>query len=174
MDTTPGSWSPAQGLAQAPNCRTRPTEASSTTIFLTAELQKKKRFLITPLFVAIKIGWEKHVNYVKSQIATNCINPQFHLKLSFSPIQQVLQVIFMIFLWYIHDLQSFHMIFSRLFVFCTCRAHNLAENKTNLVGNQKKSWLPQNPWISLFASLRSQLPQKLAGHRCVPHVSLPV
>ena len=30
------------------------------------------------------------------------------------------------------------MIFSILFVFCTCKAHKLAENQTNLAENQKK------------------------------------
>ena len=59
----------------------------------------------------------------------------------------MLQVIVIIFPWYIHDLQRFNMIFSMLFVFCTCRAHNLAENKTNLGVNQKKisSTEPMDP-----------------------------
>ena len=52
--------------------------------------------------------------------------------LSFSPYQHVIQVIFMIFPWYIndlHDLNDIHMTFSRLFVICICRAHNLAKTK---------------------------------------------
>ena len=45
------------------------------------------------------------------------------------------------------------MLFSMLFVFCTYRAHNLAKKQDKFGGKSEKSWVPQNPWNPLFASL---------------------
>ena len=66
-----------------------------------------------------------------------------------SAIQQVLQVISMIFPRYIHYVHGISTIFSMLFVFCTCRAHKLAEKQT--IRKSGKNWVTQNP---LFTSLQ--------------------
>ena len=48
-----------------------------------------------------------------------------------------------LFPWCLHDVSMAYMVFTWYFlcVFCTCRAHKLAENKTILAGNQKKKKL---------------------------------
>ena len=54
-----------------------------------------------------------------------------------SHFQQMLQVTSMIF----HDksmIYLFYMVFSRIFVFCSCRAQNLVENQKTLAENKKK------------------------------------
>ena len=66
---------------------------------------------------------------------------------SLSLIKQVLQAISMIFLWYFNDLLGVYMIFSMLFLFCTCFAHILGENKTSFEEIKKRlgSEEPEEP-----------------------------
>ena len=57
---------------------------------------------------------------------------------------------------YIHDLHDLHdiyMKFSKLFVFGTCRAQNLAKNQTRFAENLREKCVTQNPSNPIFASL---------------------
>ena len=100
------------------------------------ELQKTI-FLSLLKFLEVRFCGKKLVTFVKFQIATNCINPKFHLNaILFSHstgVRGYFHDISMIYPWFTWYLQVIFM----LFVFFTCRAHNLAENKTNLVENLK-------------------------------------
>ena len=68
--------------------------------------QLQKIFFFTPQIVGINILREKPMNYVKFQMATNCINPQ------------LLKVISMISPWYINDLHWFTWYLAGLALHC--------------------------------------------------------
>ena len=72
------------------------------------------------------------MNYDKFPIAINCVNPQFYPDAFFLSFSTGATGYFHDISRYIHDLHDLHgiyMIFSMLFVFCICRAHNFAENQ---------------------------------------------
>ena len=112
----------------------------------------QKTFFVTPVIVGIKIRRKKYMNYVKFQIATNGINPQFHLSTFFLPFNRC----FRVFPRYVHDISIIYIVLT-LYFLCQLyfvHAKLIIWRKTRQIWQKiqrrKKSWVPQNPWNQLF------------------------
>ena len=89
----------------------------------------------------------------KLKLRYDCVNQIFNP--NFSSFWQVLHDIITLFkkYWHIlHHLQIMKMIFSKLFLICTCNDPNMVEKLTNLAENLLKSW---TPWSLLSLVIRS-------------------
>ena len=62
-------------------------------------------------------------------------------------------MLFTKYLHILHHLQAMKNIYSQLFLICTCKDPNLAENFTNLAENQKNSLTPWSLWSTFIPSL---------------------
>ena len=109
------------------------------------------------------------MNYKKFSIATNCVNTQFHLKAFFFSLSTGVRDNFHDISQNIHDLHGIYMIFSMLFVFCTCRAHKWAENQTNVAENQKQKLVSAES-----AFCKSELPLSTSQVTKMPLTPIPV
>ena len=89
-------------------------------------------FFVTPKIVAIKIWRNNTCELRQLSSRQKCVNPQFSLNNLFVSLLTGVTGYFHHISRYIHDLHIIYLIFSMLFVLCTCKAHNLAENQTNL------------------------------------------
>ena len=101
-----------------------------TEMFMCPELQESFVALINMLQLRFS---QKKTWFTKEKTNYDCTNPQFHLSIGVTGDVHYISR-------YIHDLHNLHgiyMIFAMLFLHCTCRAHNMAENQTNLAENLK-------------------------------------